>query len=47
MKTNKQQQQKAKQKTNKLEKQLTESENKITKYTKPEQLICFRLLERP
>jgi hypothetical protein len=50
MKTNKQQQQKAKQKTSKQtiskpEKQQTKERNKIQKYTKPEKIMCFRLLE--
>jgi hypothetical protein len=50
MKTNKQQQ-KAKQKTNKryqnLKNNKQKSENKIQKYTKPEKIMSFPLLERP
>jgi hypothetical protein len=51
MKTNKQQQQKVKQTTNKryqnLKNNKQKNENKIQKYTKPEKIMCFRLLERP
>ena len=51
MKTNKQQQQKAKQKTNKryqnLKNNKQKSGNKIQKYSKPEKIMYFRLLERP
>jgi hypothetical protein len=48
MKTDKQQQQKAKQKTNKryqnLKNNKQKNENKIQKYIKPEKIMCFRLL---